>query len=289
MELHKRVREAIQTHKKRIELIQWAVMAGVASLIYSEYLANIRQKQHPVHLVMVPSIRNVQELLLTDGPMMTMLSDRFIDDLVAHPLFQQYSSAPELEMFLPENIEIMKTIFDLYILENVNRRVPESIARKFDLFNSEQQTFIEDRSLDLFERKPFNEEQLAFIVEETLLQLLVLMPTMKKEVEFPENNQKIWMCDSEVLTIGNEHDIAIIHFDKEIIRMPEIMKLLSFVSNTTIKECSWGECAPCKGPDKEMVDYEVTTGVFNRVYLTKFIGIDPDAFNPNEEPPKESE
>ena len=31
--------------------------------------------------------------------------------------------------FMKENIEIMKTIFDLYIIPNISRRIPETIAK----------------------------------------------------------------------------------------------------------------------------------------------------------------
>ncbi len=273
MEIHRLVKEAILKHKKKIELTQWAVMSSVSSLVYSEYLSQIRQKQKPVSRIMVPAIRNVQELLLTDGPFMNLLSEHLIDAMITDPLFKRYSDAPELEMFTPDNVEIMKTIFDLYILENVNRRLPETIAHKFNLFDEKQQTFIEDRSLDLFQRQPITDEQFRYLAKETLLHLLILMPTMKMDHEYPESNMKIAMCDNEILTVENENALCPIHFDKEIIEeMPAVMKLLSFITDTSVTRCDWQEVSMAKGPDNNTVDYFVTSGVFNKVYLTVLHG-----------------
>lgn len=275
MEIHKLVREAITTHKKRIELTQWAIMSGVSSLIYSEYLARIRQKQHPVQMIMVPAIRNVQELLLDNGPFITTLQEELIDRMVAVPIFRKFYDAPELEMFRPENIEIMKTIFDLYITPNIIRRLPETIARKFNLFDEKQQTFREDRSLDLFGRQSITEEQIDYIAEETVLQLMMLMPTLKRDVECPESNIKVAMCESEILSVENENALSPIHFDAHIINdMPKIMELLSFITNTKIERSDWQEKAACKGSPPETVDWFVTSGVFNKIYLTKITGCD---------------
>lgn len=279
MELHQQIKDTIQKHQKKIELTQWAITAGISTLIYSEYLSRIKQKQHPVYMIMVPAIRNVQEYLQPEGSMFQTLSEKLIDGMTHTSLFQKYKNAPELEMFLPDNIEIMKTIFDLYIIPNISRRVPETIARKFNLFDEEQQLFRESRDLDLFERAPFHDEQLKYVIEESVLQLFLLMPTMKKEIEFPEENRGIFMTESEILTVGNKNDISPISFNNEIINLPNIMTLMEFVTNTDI-QINDHTVNPLykKYSDyyREEVNYIVSSAIFNRVYLTRFTGIAED-------------
>lgn len=274
MQIHQVVRDAIQHHKKKIELTQWAVMSSVASLVYSEYLLRIKQKQHPTRVIMVPTIRSVQELLLPDGPMMQLMGTKMIDMMATHELFKKFSDAPELAMFQEENIEVMKTIFDLYVLPNIQRRLPETIAHKFDLFNPQNQTIRENREIDLFDRRPFNGEQLDYLVEQAVLQLLILLPTMKKEIEYPEANTGIYMTEDEILTVSNDNAVCPIHFNSKIFAGGAIMDVLSFVTNTHVQECDWSENALAKGENHEPVKYNVATGVFNAVYLTKLIGIE---------------
>ena len=50
-------------HKKKVELIQWGIMSGISSLVYSEYLNNMKQKYSPVRMIMVPTINSVREYL----------------------------------------------------------------------------------------------------------------------------------------------------------------------------------------------------------------------------------
>ena len=44
MQINQLIKDVMKNHKQKIELIQWAIMNGVASLIYSEYIRRIQQK-----------------------------------------------------------------------------------------------------------------------------------------------------------------------------------------------------------------------------------------------------
>ena len=77
---------------------------------------------------------------------------------------------------------------------------------------------METWEIDLFNREPINDEQIDFIIEETVLQLLMLLPTMKKEIEIPEENINIKMSKDEILTIANENAICPIHFNSSIFK-----------------------------------------------------------------------
>lgn len=274
MKIHQIIKDAITSHAKKIELTQWAIIASISSLIYSEYLIRMKQKQFPKKMIMIAPIRSVNRLLMEDGPMMTSLSTSMIDGMVNHDLFKKYADAPELVMFKPENIEIMKTIFDLYILQNVMRRVPEAIARKFNLMDEKNQMFFEDTSIDLFDGKPFNDDQLNYIIEQVVLQLLILLPSMKKEIEYPEQNTSIHMCDDEILTIANDNALGAIHFNPTIFNMGRIMNVLSFVTNTKVEANDWSVNSIIKNDASRPVSHIISTGLFNSVALTRLIGIE---------------
>lgn len=272
MEFHKIIKDTIKEHSKKIELIQWAITSGIASLVYSEYMRNIRQKRVPTRIIFVPQIRRVQELLNPDGEFMNSLSESLIDNMRNHELFKQYKDAPELVLFNDDNIDTMKTIFDLYIIPNIFRSIPETISKKFDLQNTQQQLIRESNEIDIFDRKPIEQYQFDYIVEESLLQLLVMMPTVKKEVTIPESNIKLHMSENEILSIGHQSAICNIYINKNIIENEEIIKLIKFVSNTNIKTIDIGDVMCIKGDD--IVKYIITSDVFNQLSFTKLIGID---------------
>lgn len=275
MQIHQTIKEVIKNHKNKIELIQWAITSGVSSLVYSEYLMNIKRKTLPSNILLVPSIRSVNELLDPENQFMQLLSDKLIDRIVENETFKKYSDAPELVLFNNENIEIMKTIFDLYIINNISRRLPETISKKFGLDKTDDQLrfAVQSNELDLFNRQPITSRQLDFIVEETVLHLLTLIPTMKKSIELPESNFNIHMTDNEIITIGNDKAICPILLNKEILNNEEVIKMILFVTNTTVIDASLKSLFKTIGESKEQVTVIVNTGIFNQVSLTLLEGI----------------
>ncbi len=268
MQIHQLVKTALTDHKQKIELTQWAIISGISSLFYSEYISKIKHKEVPVRSISVPAIKNVSNYLRADSKFMKDLSDKLIDEIANHYLIKKYSNAPELVMFNENNIEIMKTIYDLYIAPNITRRIPETIAKKFGLNDQDNpsQLFKENWEIELFNNKPINEDQFEFIVDQTVLQLLMLIPTMKKEVEIPEERLNIWVSNDKILTIANENAICPIHFTPAIVNNDSVIDLLTFVTNTSFIEKF--------NDSNSALDYIVTTGLFNQVSMTKFIGIE---------------
>lgn len=272
MRINQLVKETLNTHKNKIEIAQWAIISSVSSLIYSEYIKQITQKQVPVRIIFVPALKTIREILRPDGQFMDMLSNRLIDEMIKNKWFSEYSSAPELILFKDDQIEIMKTIFDLYIIPNISRRIPEAIEKKFRLNDETNQIFRESREADLFSREPISEDQFKYIVEEAVLQLLVLLPTMKKDIELPEKNLNIHMTESEILTIDHENAMSPIHFSSSIIENKAVIDLLKFVTNTTITRIDTGKKVLVDCNDI-VVRYSIDTNVFNQVALVKFQGI----------------
>ncbi|MCM1218421.1 MAG: hypothetical protein NC548_28370 [Lachnospiraceae bacterium] len=280
--LHEMVKKTIKEHKQKIELTQWAITSGIASLVYSEYLKNMKQKQTPVKRIFLPPIKSVSRLLDRDGTFMDFLSEHLINQMVDSPLYRKYSNAPELELFKIEKIEVLKTIFDLYMVPNISSRLPETIMKKFRLDDPNQQLMVESNDLLLFEDKaPIDDPTFEYLVEECLLQLLTMIPTMKKDIEIPESNLKLYLSGSEILTIGNDNAICPIHINKNIIeRCDHVCDLLKFVTGTEIRKMEYNENARAKAHengDDEIVDYEITTSPFNQVIITHFNGIEVTA------------
>lgn len=273
MQIHQIVKDTIKQHKEKIEFIQWAIISGVSSLVYSEYIRRIKQKNGPVRAVLVPEIKRVKEFLNPDNEgFIEMLSDRMIEKMANHELIKKYSNAPELVLFNEENIEVMKTLFDLYITPNIVNRIPESITLKFGLNDPNQQLIRQDRNIQLFDGRFIDTRHFDFVIDQTVLQLLVLLPTMKRSVEVPEDNSRIFIGKDDILTIGHENAICPIHFNKDIITNDSVIELLSFVTNTNISIIGNRE----RGMQLEsgdIAEYHIRTNVFNQVGIVRLEGI----------------
>lgn len=275
MSIYETIKGVMQEHKKKIEYIQWAVISGISSLVYSEYISLIRQRTIPVKQVLVPSIKNVEHFLAKDGQFIEILSRDLIDQIAKDWVFKEYAEAPELVLFKPENIEILKTVFDLYMIPNICRSIPETITKKFGLNDPNQQLIREDRDVMLFRGQPLSDEYFEYIKDQIILQLLIYLPSIKKEVEIPNGNRDIQMVDSEILTINNEQAICPIHFSPRIFRNEKVMNLMKFVTGTMLREVDTSaSTVAIKGDDNEYITWIVDTNVFNQTSLTKLVGIE---------------
>ncbi len=259
MNIHETISNAMKDHKNKIEITQWAVISSIASLVFSEYISNIKQKTKPVRKVLVPPIKYVNELLDPSSSFMKTLSEKLIDGIASNELIEKYKDAPELVLFKEENIDTIKTIFDLYMIPNISRRIPETISKKFQLDDEKNQLIQQDSSLDLFGRKAITEKQLDYIIEETVLQLIMIIPSIEKESEGVENNKSFYVPadKSFAFTINNQEAICPIIFNANILNNDEVIDLLNFVTSTSLlKDVDDGKL--------------LTTGVFNQVTITMF-------------------
>lgn len=258
MNIHETISNAMKDHKNKIEITQWAVISSIASLVFSEYISNIRQKTKPVRKILVPSIKYVNELLDPSSYFIRLLSDKLIEGIANNELLIKYKDAPEFVLFKEENIDTIKTIFDLYMIPNISRRIPETISKKFQLDDKNNQLIQQDSSLDLFERQCINDKQLDYIIEETALQLLMLAPSIEKENELVENNKEFYVptADKFAFSINNQEAICPIIFNQNILNNDKVIDLLNFVTSTSM----------IKNED----NVKLTTGLFNQVTITMF-------------------
>lgn len=275
MKMNEMIKVFMNEHQTKINLFQWAITSSVSALLYSEYIKNIKQQQVPSRIIWLPQVKTITEILDTNSYFTNLLSESLIDFMTEDLLFKKYANAPELIIFSEDNdnIEILKTIFDIHIIPNISRSLSSTITKKFGLLNPDNKLIKESRDIDLFDRQNINDDQFRFVVREAILQLLILLPSINKKDEFPTDNSRILLTEDEIITVNHDNAICPIHFDKEVIRNKTVMNLLSFVTNTSISEINWGDKAICKGDEKEIVCFEAISNPFNRTMVTKLLDI----------------
>lgn len=262
MDFHQVVSSVISKHKSKIETTQWAVMNGISSLLYSEYISNFKHKLNPVKHVLVPQLKTVEDILNPNGMFIEDLSSKFIDMMINNDLFRRYSNAPELVLFDSSNVDIMKLVFKFYIIPNVIKRIPETFALKFQLDNPHQQIIREGRDLAMFKDNGINNDHFRFIVDQSVLQLLILLASVERHVTLPEDYSNIEMLENGILSISNKNAICPIYINRDIIRNQTAMNLISFVSSTTVNE------------NKSDMKYTIITNVFNEAIIITLHGIE---------------
>lgn len=231
------IKKVLENDKSQIELLQISMISSIAGLLYSEYILNFKQVTHPIKKVFIPEIKQVEDILNVESDFMKHISIYMIDEIYHNNLFQEFIHLDEFKLFRGNNIEVLKSIVDLYILPNVSNTIPRIIRNKFGLNNPSNQMLIESNEIDIFDRKSLSKSYLKYIMDQTVLQLIMNIPTLnriKTNVEVKENFNMI-ANNKIVLTIDHENAIAPINFNKQVIDNQDIMKLLSFVTMTSIE------------------------------------------------------
>lgn len=270
MQIQKMMKDMMTDHKQKIEIFQWAVMNGVSSLIYSEFIRRMKQKQVPTQYVMVPKISEVSSILKPDGPFMQKLSDELIDQMIDSELFARikYTEVPELEIFTEDKLEILKTIFDLYIAQNVYRRIPEVIAKKFQIGSPEaRSSIVESSEVSMFDGMEISRYFYNYIVESICSQLVILLPTINKSIRTPEDVKKIQLSKHDILIIEHKNAICPVMFTSEIFDNAGAMDLLSFVTNISVTKIDENNENQAVMDDGQLMRYVVSSNPFNSVSI----------------------
>ena len=251
MKIKELIDNFIKNNKSQIEIFQNSVIQSLASLIYSEYIKNIKQQRVPIQITWVPQINFVKDL------------------------FKKYQSEnlDVFNLFTDEEnkMELMSYVLNLYIMPNAYYCIPNTICKKFDLLNTDNKTnnFRESVDLDLFNRAPITDKQFDYIVEEILLNIILSIPSVKKKKQFPADNTEIFLVDDEILTIDHENAICPIHINENIIKNNEVFPLLSFVTNTNISDHNYQVSSMFK--NEKMVMYDIKSNPFNKITITELL------------------
>ena len=116
MQIREMMKKFMTEHKNKIELLQWGIINGFTSIFYSAFIASFKQVYVPTRRIKVPPINSVKHILDKDSEYMKIISDIFIDKMkeILDKYWKPYLiNCPELEIFNDENIELLKTVFDL--------------------------------------------------------------------------------------------------------------------------------------------------------------------------------
>jgi len=262
--LHDRIKLIIRDHRDSIELIQLALTSAIATLIYSEYIKTFRQVLKPTHKIFVAEIIQVRSLLAPGQRYASVLSDTLIDMIVDHSLFKEYLPLQDFYLFNSPEIEVLKTVFELYMIPNIARSIPAIIEQKFSLHDPNNQLFRESGDIDLFDRRLPNCDYHAFLVDQAVMQLLLVFPGVEKEVLLVENNYNgivLPADDHYILTISSDNAISDVLISSRVILDNNVKQMLSFVTSTTFTII----------PSSEEDAYHVDTSPYNRIALTKLI------------------
>ncbi len=270
MKIQQIIKDTMKDHKNKIEIFQWAVMNSVGSLVYSEYIKNIRRKEYPRQHILVPPIKLVSSILDTDFTLMETLSSNLIDKMINNKWFDKvnYKSIPELVLFNDDNIEILKTIFDLYIVKNVSRRIPEVISKKFQIGNSSVKGIIDESNEISIFNNGICDYHYEYLVEETCVQLLTLLPTLKKTIYTPDNLKMFHLTENDILIVDNSNAICPIDFTSNIYSNRDIMDLIGFVTNVSITIPEDDENLLLK--NGKPIKYEASSNPFNSTSICNF-------------------
>lgn len=229
----------LRDKKDDIQILQLAVTSGVASLIYSEYIRNFNQRLKPTRKIFVADIQSVIDIVKHDSEFMKAISDRLIEFLRSElSTLYEDKYIPELDTILNSNIEVLKTVLELYILPNVETTIPKVIKAKFSLGDESNQTFFEDGEIKLFNGKTPSLAALDFVLKEISLHLRVLVKPMISSITLVENNEKFefdYSNNNSCISIANDNAITSIYLSASMINNEEIIKLISFVTSTTFE------------------------------------------------------
>lgn len=257
MSYHERVKEIIRHHSSKVSMVNLAVTSAVAGLMYSEYLRNFKKTIRPTLKVRVPETAEVSKLLEIGSEFANEMADTMIDRMVDNHLLGERLTVPELFLFTDEYRDILKTIFEIYIIPNVSRYVPSVLRQKFGLDDPSVQTFVESSELDLFDRSFPREHHHRFIADEAVLHLLITLPELSELTECDSNlSVDLPALDEEFLSIGNQNAISMIHVNRQIIDNGPMLELLSFVTDSNFEFDRDREGGP---------GYNVRSNVFNQL------------------------
>ena len=275
MGFNKKIKIAMEEHKSKIELLQWSIINGVASYVYPNYLMKLKHIVKQREIIFCPNMKSVSDFLNPDGEFIKHLSYDLIDEMHNNHYIQKYIDIPELILFKPENIELLKTIFDLYIIPNIQKSIVSSIIRKFSLNKEDNQIFFEDRDLNIFEEGyEVSDKTYEYIVEESILQLIQLLPSLERKIMFPPSNMDIKITDNEILTISCESAMCPIQLNKEIINNEDVRSYIPFVTNTEIEDVDTsGDEYEVREGTTDPITFKIRSGNLNQIVITSIIGV----------------
>jgi len=272
MELQETFNNIRTQYSEQLGSLQKSVIAGICSFIYPIYLSNIIQKPQKEGIkILVPSLKKVQTFLAKNSNFIQMISKKLIDDIVNNNSIMLCIDYPELSLFDPKkvNIDVLKVIFDMNIIETIPEVIIRILAENFKLYDKNQKSIIENNETECLNEDLLNNEALltkayTFILEQIVYHLIIdsksFLTDKNTNIEFKEKNTNIILDKNYLVAIRNKNMPCDIYFSP-LTYISEFYDKISWVTNTTITT---------QHTDDESNDKIIlNTGVFNQVYVFK--------------------
>ena len=241
MIVNEKIKRVISEHKNEVEIFQWSVINSIASLVYSEYISNMKQKTIPTKVILVPKVKLVSDLLSPSGELMNTLSNNLIDMMISNHFFIKYDfkNIKELILFTEDYIDILKSILSSYILPNIARLIPDVIVKKFQL-DVRQSSIIESPESVLFNGMGVcRNEYIEYIVEEICIQMFTeYSKSIPNSITEPDDIFNIQLSKDDILVINHENAICPIYFSAGIFENKTVLDLLKFVACIDVTKLS---------------------------------------------------
>lgn len=237
------IKSLLRDKRNDIENFQLAVVTGIASLTYLEYLKNFKQRLKPTRKVFIPSIELVKDMCNRDSNLMKYISDNtvkyFNDQFAVSPFDDsQNNNYPELEIFRSHGEEL-SVILEMHILTNVERTIPRVISSKFGINDDNNQTFFEDPEIKMFDQSDlknyeFDKTYTDFILSQIKYYYMYITKSIHRDsILFEDNsNLSFELQKNECITISNTNAVSTIYLDNKILLDDKMMELINFITGS---------------------------------------------------------
>lgn len=237
MAVDRKILDIVNMNKTGYEIFQQAIVNSVATLIYSEFIANFKKIEKPVLQYRIPALAEVEDLLRPDNKLMRTLSETLFDNID-----EKYIIGENMMDIFTCHKDLTKVLLDKYIIPNSFKQIPAAIRKKFNLENN--QDIHEDWEIDMFDHHYFPMlPHIQYLVNELMLQYIDLDKSIKKKITKFNNNSELFMLHEELMInstmpgyikIANYGALCPIIIDQDIQVNGNVFDLLRFVSSTEI-------------------------------------------------------
>lgn len=202
---------------------------ALMSLIYSEYISCMKQKDVPVTRIMVPPVKYIDSILqqsefkdriLEEVPAL-ILEDPLMDIVLGRCGLVSYNMY--MELFKDAFNRIYPSIADITV---------SKIRSKF-LDERMNQLFVESSEIDIFKNRPITDDHYKYIAHETVLNLLHHFGCVSVyDIVEPD---KIVINNDDIIIINHPQAMDAVIIDT-IVLENSVWDLLQFVTSVFLKE-----------------------------------------------------
>lgn len=217
MEYLERINSFIERNNIHLTTLRHSVRSAVLNLIIMEYCKNMHKVDTPVAKIEIPELKSILHLLDKNSIFIETLSNSLMRSLSQNEFIRSYLD--ELEIFKPENVELLNGFFDAVIINDL--QVIYNMIE--DKFSNTSYNFQEKIGLTIL--PTIKEDHISFIVEETALSMVVKIRDITR---IDERNDMVVIYRS-IADIRTPFTNIPLYLDMDIISNETIMDTVCFV------------------------------------------------------------